>query len=328
MKNPAIRLLAAAATAAILLLTIAPAARAHDPIFVADDQTSPDTGPFMPDGSISWALYGVVLEPGDTRGFEFDLRDGDEVFVSLLIPNLSPEIDLADDELPIIELEAPDGTVTTIAPEVRDVFDEPFSNTSYVTLAEFRESAQAGRYRGLIIGNAPSRFSVAIGETEIFFTDTERAGERPTNFAEISVPLTAWYTTPPGGVPDDAALAEGEAQIDLEMIEDAMATGEADAPEGSLDEAPGETSDDANESALDEPALDEPAEVEERATTDEAAEDVSVEPEPESGESESASAIAQASDDGGSATWVAPVAVGVVAALGLVGFARRRRSEA
>lgn len=221
----------------MLVLVLGPSATAlaHDPIFMSDDQTTPDTGPFMPDGTISWALYGTVLAEGDMRGFEFDLRDGDEVFVSLLIPNLEPEIELADDELPTIELEAPDGTVTTIVPVVREVFDEPFSQTSYATLAEHREPAQAGRYRGVILGNAPARFSVAIGETEIFFTETERSGDRPTNFAEITGPLTAWYTTPPGGEQDASQLTEGEAEIDLEMIEDAMDSGEAEAPAGSAD---------------------------------------------------------------------------------------------
>ena len=52
------------------------------------------------------------------------------------------------------------------------------------------------------------------------------------------MPLTAWYTTLPNGEPDPTALAEGEAEIDLDMIEDAMESGEAEAPEGSLEEAP------------------------------------------------------------------------------------------
>ena len=52
------------------------------------------------------------------------------------------------------------------------------------------------------------------------------------------MPLTAWYTTLPNGDPDPTALADGEAEIDLDMIEEAMESGEAEAPEGSLDEAP------------------------------------------------------------------------------------------
>jgi hypothetical protein len=311
-----------------MVIAIPATAMAHDPIFVSDDQTTPDNGPFMPDGSISWALYGQVLSEGDTRGFEFDLREGDEVFVSLLIPNISPEVELTDDELPIIELESPDGSLVRITPVIREVFDEPFSQTSYVTLAEHREPAQPGRYRGVIIGNAPARFSVAIGETEIFFTETERSGDRPTNFAEITEPLTAWYTTPPGGEQDLTALEEGEAQIDLEMIEEAMESGEAQAPDDAIEAAVDDAEDamdDAEAAMADEQdALDAAedsleaaeAELEDAAESLEEAADSA---------SESASATAAVSDDGGGTTWVAPVVIAGMAAVG-AGYAIRRRT--
>lgn len=293
---------------------LVPSAMAHDPIFVTADQTTPDTGPFMPDGSISWALYGSVLEAGDTRGFEFDLREGDEVFVSLLIPNLSPETELADDELPIIELEAPDGAMTIIAPEIRDVFDEPFSQTSYVTLAEYRMPATAGRYRGIVVGGAPARFSVAIGETEIFFTETERSGDRPGSFAEITVPLTAWYTTLANGEPDPNALADGDAEIDLDLIEEAMESGEAEAPDGSLDEAPEEQVEpEEPESEEDQSAEPEPEQVEPE--------------EPESATTESASAVIEADGDGSSSTWVAPAVIGAIAVVGGAVMVLRRTKD-
>ncbi len=35
-------------------------ALAHDPIIVTDDQTTPADGPFLPDGTVSFALYGSV----------------------------------------------------------------------------------------------------------------------------------------------------------------------------------------------------------------------------------------------------------------------------
>ncbi|MDH3293679.1 MAG: hypothetical protein OER95_05095 [Acidimicrobiia bacterium] len=229
-KSRKLSVMAALTIASVLLLPTA--AAAHDPIFITDDQTTPDTGPYMPDGTISWALYGTVLEPGDTRGFEFDLRDGDELYISLLIPNLEPELSLADDQLPTVELETPSGEVMSIVPELREIFDEPFSRTSYVTLAEMREPGEAGRYRGVVIGNAPSRFTVAIGEREIFFTDTERSGNRPTSFPAIAAPLNAWYSTPPGGEP--AEDAEGQAEIQLDMIDEAMESGVASV-EGSAD---------------------------------------------------------------------------------------------
>jgi hypothetical protein len=248
----------------------------------------------MPDGTISWALYGSVLDIGDTRGFEFDLRDGDELYVSLLIPNLSPEIDLGDDELPTMDLEAPDGTVTTIVPEVREVFDEPFSRTSYVTLAERREPGQAGRYRGVVTGGAAARFTVAIGETEIFFTETERSGDRPSSFDGIAAPLQAWYSTPAGEEPN-RDLAEGEGEIDLEMVEEAMESGDASAPDD----------------ALGDPAESEPADG-------------------DAGHSgtEQVAAPGATESSGSSTTWVAPVVVAGVAATGIGALTLRRRRTA
>jgi len=308
-----------------MVLAMSTPAFAHDPIFVTNDQKTPDTGPFMPDGSISWALYGTVQEAGDTRGFEFDLREGDEVFVSLLIPNLEPEVDLTDDELPIIELEAPDGTLTTIVPEIRDVFDEPFSRTSYVTLAEHREPAQAGRYRGTLIGGAAARFSVAIGETEIFFTETERSGDRPGSFAEITAPLTAWYTTLANGEVDPNSVADGEGEIDLDMIEDAMESGEAQAPEGSIT---GE-SDDADAMVDEEEAAEDEAMTDEEPAADVPEEDPVEQSAPVDNQDDTTETASAPLDDGGSgATWVAPVAIGAVAVLGAGAyFARRGRDD-
>lgn len=308
--------------AMLMILALAPTARAHDPIFVTADQTTPDTGPFMPDGSISWALYGSVLDAGDTRGFEFDLREGDEVFVSLLIPNLSPETELSDDELPVIELEDPGGEVTVIVPEIREVFDEPFSRTSYVTLAEYRVPATPGRYRGLLVGGAAARFSVAIGETEIFFTETERSGDRPGSFAEITEPLTAWYTTLPNGDPDPNALADGEAEIDLDLIEDAMESGEAEAPEGSLDET--------DAAAQAEPETESEPEIEATPEAESEEPDAAPAPSPtsESATSEAASAVVELDEDGSGATWVAPVVIAtVVVGGGAMIVARRKDHE-
>lgn len=299
------KIVVAVLCAAGMIALLASPARAHDPIFITADQTTPDTGPYMPDGSISWALYGSVLFDGDTRGFEFDLREGEDLIVSLLIPNLSPELELADAELPVLDLELPDGNTMQIVPNMREIFDEPFSNTSYVTLAELSEPGLAGRYRGIITGGAAARFSVAIGINEIFFTETERSGDRPSNFMEISEPLGIWYSTLPGEEPSAGGLADGEAEIQMDLIDEAMGSGVAQAPEEALADSPEEDSaeeDSAEESsgAQDEVAG---AAAEELATT--------------SGTS--------TEESGSGLTWIAPVAIGVLALAGAAAFARRSR---
>lgn len=300
-KRSIAAVMAIVATTLFMTLGTAGPAAAHDPIFITEDQIDPDAGPYMPDGTISWALYGSVLSPGDSRGFEFDLRDGDELYISLLIPNLSPEVDLSDDELPTLDLENPDGTVTSIVADMREVFDEPFSRTSYVTLAELREPAMAGRYRGVVNGNSASRFSVAIGEEEIFFTPAERTGDRPGSFAEIAAPLSVWYSTPPGGEPVE--LAEGDAEVDMELLAEAMDDGVAQAPEGALDDPTEETAADDNSTV-------------DNSTDSSTDSEVALDDVDGDG------------DDGGGLGWVAPVVLAIVALGGGAYFLLQRRDAA
>ncbi|NNC81439.1 MAG: hypothetical protein HKN94_14950 [Acidimicrobiales bacterium] len=313
------RVSAAIALIAITLVSFAAPAAAHDPIFLSDDQTTPDTGPFMPDATISWALYGQVLGDGDTRGFEFDLRDGDELFVGLLIPNLEPELQLADDELPVLTISRPDGTTIDIVAEERVVFDEPFTKTSYVNLAELREPGMGGRYEGIVTGNAAARFSVAIGETELFFTDAERTGDRPSSFQEIEKPLRAWYTTPPGGEPT-GELVEGDAEVDLDLIGEAMESGEGALAEGVDEDAVMADTTEGSENDEADVAVEEESVAESTdAATDSTTDDIE--------ESAAAPPAGTDGDDGGGSTWVAPVAI-MVLALGAGGFALSRRRNA
>ncbi|MEM7095431.1 MAG: hypothetical protein AAF567_20690 [Actinomycetota bacterium] len=326
-----------------MVMWLAAPAGAHDPIFIADDQTTPDVGPFMPDGTISWALYGQVLGDGDTRGFEFDLRDGDEFFIGLLIPNLAPEVDLADPDLPILRVIDPDGTERSFAAEMRDVFDEPFSGTSYVNLFELREPSRGGRYQVIVEGKAPSRFSVAVGESEIFFTEAERAGDRPESFLEITEPLQAWYSTPPGG--ESTGPVDGVG-IRTDLIEESMESGEAQLGEG-VDEdqamADDVVDDSTSEPVASETAAPEPDAPEPDPASSEPAESESAESEPaESEPIESSSddaevsdepvaeVAAEASSDGsdGSAAWVAPVVIALIAVAGAAWFVLQRRGAA
>ena len=229
------RLLRAGTLAAVIagiMLTLAVPAAAHDPIFLTADQMTPDTGPYLPDGAISWAIYGTFPTAGETRGFEFDLRDGDELFASLLIPNLEPETSLSDTELPYAELTLPSGEVRTLEAEIREVFDEPFSSTSYVTLVEVKEPAVAGRHTVLVHSRGPARFVVAVGEREEFFTPAERTVDRPSSFMGIADPLNAWYQTPPGSaaetvtddIVDDVEIDVGAIEEELEAIAEAAST--------------------------------------------------------------------------------------------------------
>ena len=276
----------------------APSASAHDPIFLADEQITPDIGPFLPDGAISWALYGTFQAAGETRGFEFDLRDGDELFISLLIPNLEPELSLATEELPYLELTLPDGTVRMLGPVIREVFDEQFSRTSYVTLNEQVEPGIAGRHSVLVHSRAPARFTVAVGQREEFFTPADRTVDRPSSFLEISEPLNTWYQTPPGATTPLPVDRDEGVDVDVEIVESELER-MAEEAAAEQDEAPIGLADEGGDVAGSEPG-DEVSEVAKPVATE------------------------GSDDDQSGGSWILPVAlVSVAVGAGVVMYWRR-----
>ena len=187
----------ASLTLGLVVLGGAGTAFAHDPIILTDTQTSPDAGPLLPDGTISFALYGTLNSAGDTRGLRARFDAGDSLDVTLLIPDRPPENELPDSLLPTLRIDAPDGTSRTLAPTERVRFDESFSGTSYVRYIELGEPAQTGEYRLTVIGAAPARFTLAVGTTERFGSPVENVPNR----ADGGAGVQRWYATPP---PDTA----------------------------------------------------------------------------------------------------------------------------
>jgi hypothetical protein len=186
----------------VAVLGGAATAFAHDPIILTDTQTSPDDGPLLPDGTISFALYGSLNSAGDTRGLRVRYDAGDPVDITLLIPDRTPENELTDSLLPTLRIDAPDGTSRTLTPTERVRFDESFSNTSYVRYLELGESAQAGEYRLTVTALAPARFTLAVGTTERFGTPVENVSNRDDGIAGVQ----RWYTTPPPTTSPTATL--------------------------------------------------------------------------------------------------------------------------
>ena len=72
--NLYIKLFSFLSTSLLLVLLLTSPALAHDPLILLPEQKTPAEGPFLPDGTISFALYGSLLEEGDQRGFQFELE--------------------------------------------------------------------------------------------------------------------------------------------------------------------------------------------------------------------------------------------------------------
>ena len=203
---------------------------AHDPLFLLSDQETPSQGPLLPDGTVSFALYGEFLAEGETRGFQANFEDGDLFQLELLIPALDPEQSLQQDQLPFLKLTKPDGSEQTLYPSIRTRFDEPFTNTSYFTLIRERGTAQGGVYDVVIVSRAPARFTTAIGIKEQFGTPVQRAGERPSSFAETSDRLGEWYDNSNS---DPLRESDGENSVapDTETLEGSVPETAVEEPE-------------------------------------------------------------------------------------------------
>lgn len=178
--------------AAVIMATPAPAL-AHDPIIITDDQTTPANGPFLPDGTVSFALYGSVTRAGDARAFRVGFVEGDRLHLSLLIPDLAPENELADDSLPYLDVVDPTGTMTKLRPDRRTTFAEPFSGTNYIELLDVVDVALDGIYTVTVVGNGPARFTVSIGDRETFGTPVEGVTDRSLGIGGVM----DWYDNPP-----------------------------------------------------------------------------------------------------------------------------------
>ena len=171
-------------------------AHAHDPLFLTAEQPTPEKGPYLPDGTISFALYGEFTEAGGTRGFQAGFQEGDFFQLELLIPARDPEENLAENQLPYLLVVKPDKTEETLYPSIRTRFDEPFTNTSYYTFIKEQGTAIEGIYDITVVSRHAARFTVAIGFQEQFGTTVERAGDRSSAFGETRDRLEQWYNEP------------------------------------------------------------------------------------------------------------------------------------
>lgn len=184
------------ASVTILVVLATPGvAWAHDPIFV-DDQTAPADSPLIEDGTISFATYGLISQPGEDASLRIRFAAGQTLGVELLVPDREPENAYPDHRHIRMTIATPDGQTTELTggPTLAR-FDEPFSKTSYLRLLSHQAPAVAGVTTVTVSSTIPTRFTVATGQIEKFGTtvsDYERVGLDA---------LVTWYQTPPPAAP-------------------------------------------------------------------------------------------------------------------------------
>jgi hypothetical protein len=206
---------------ALVALLPASAAKAHDPIILTPDQSTPANGPLILDGTISFALYGALDSPGDTRGFRVNFNEGDPLYFSILIPDLAPENQLEDASLPFLEITDPAGATIKLTATEKVSFAEPYTGTNYVRLAEFNSVAIAGTYSVVVTGISPGRFTVSFGQKEMFGTPVENIANRDLGVDGVM----SWYENSPTQTSDT--------QVPETQSNTPETTDQAEAPEDS-----------------------------------------------------------------------------------------------
>jgi len=212
MRRPT-RFLVGMSLVGAALLGYSVPSEAHDPVFLTQAHDSPDAGPLLPDGTISFAVYGGLVELAATQGFQARLKEGDALNLSLLIPAAPPETTFEVDSLPRVEVTRPDGSSFFLAAQFREMFHEPFTNTRYLRLGDHLEVAQEGQYDFLISSARPSRYVVSIGTLERFGTTVHRY-TRPLVVGRSTTPLLAWFETEMTSANIEPVTETSNAEID------------------------------------------------------------------------------------------------------------------
>ena len=230
--NLYIKLFSFLSTSLLLVLLLTSPALAHDPLILLPEQKTPVEGPFLPDGTISFALYGSLVEKNDTRAFQFYLDTDERLDISLLIPNLEPENQMSQEKLPRLFLYRPDGSKVKGVSDLYTPFDEPFSMTRYVRIFEHIEKSSGGVYQVEITGINPVRFTVAIGYIESFGTPVENVPNREAGRTGIF----DWYQNPVEENPAETLTEETVTTVVQESIPETTVLSTEKTPETSAEE--------------------------------------------------------------------------------------------
>lgn len=173
-----------------LTLLLTQALFLHIPVLLTRGNASRGRAPRLPDGAVSFAFFGAIDEVGESRTVRVKLRGDQQLFVELLVPELSPEKDLPEEDLPSLTITSPSGAETVCTASCREIFDEPHSGTSYLRCFTERFPAAEGTYTLSVTAAAPARFVLAVGEDE-----------RPGDVLDASIgsidDVDRWYRTDP-----------------------------------------------------------------------------------------------------------------------------------
>ena len=156
-----------ASIALALATTMAAPASAHQPVFLLSTDTTPNAGPLLVDGTVSFAIRASFTKSGQKQAFRAALKEGDELAVQYLIVDKKPENSLKTTLLPQLVITSPSGKKITIRINERTKFYEPYGRTNYLYLARYNAPAESGIYQFVATSRARAAITIAVGDKEI-----------------------------------------------------------------------------------------------------------------------------------------------------------------
>jgi len=157
------------AAALVLALSIIPAgaATAHQPVFLLPTDTTPNAGPLLVDGTVSFAIRASFTKSGQKQAFRAALKEGDSLEIQYLIVDKKPENTLKNTMLPQLVVTSPSGKKLTVKLNERTKFYEPYGRTNYLYLARYSAPAETGIYQFVATSRARAAITIAVGDREV-----------------------------------------------------------------------------------------------------------------------------------------------------------------
>jgi cytochrome b involved in lipid metabolism len=187
--------------ALVLAFSILPAgsATAHQPVFLLPTDTTPNAGPLLVDGTVSFAIRASFTKSGQKQAFRAALKEGDSLEIQYLIVDKKPENTLKNTMLPLLVITSPTGKKLTMKLNERTKFYEPYGRTNYLYLARYSAPAETGIYQFVATSRARAAITIAVGDKEI--PGEVLRGPAPTPAAPAPTPAAPAATPTPSPTP-------------------------------------------------------------------------------------------------------------------------------
>jgi hypothetical protein len=156
-----------ASIALALAATLATPAAAHQPVFLLPTDTTPNAGPLLVDGTVSFAIRASFTKSGQKQAFRAALKEGDVLEVQYLIIDKKPENALKKTLLPQLVITSPTGKKVIMRFTERTKFLEEYSRTMYLYLGRYAAPAEAGIYQFVATSRARAAITIGVGYQEI-----------------------------------------------------------------------------------------------------------------------------------------------------------------